>query len=300
MRKPGFSFTLYAHALTIVLLQRPLICYSAVYGVKKMTVSIIGCGNMGGAIAGALREKEEFTLTGYDIDLTKVERLSIACASSAEDAIKASEIIVLAVKPQIIPQLYDIISEYNEKSYISILAGVPLEVLEYRLDADNIARFMPNLAAGARKAVTAIAYSQSASEAFRKAAFDIASAFGSAFILPEKMFPAFIGLSGSGIAYVFQFVHALAMGAVEEGIPYTRAVEIAGDTLESAFTLLRDSRKNPVELASMVCSAGGTTIRGMNILSEQGFDNAVIKAVRGATERSIELEKSALESKEND
>ena len=169
-----------------------------------------------------------------------------------------------------------------------------------RLDADNIARFMPNLAAGARKAVTAIAYSQSASEAFRKAAFAIASAFGSAFILPEKMFPAFIGLSGSGIAYVFQFVHALAMGAVEEGIPYTRAVEIAGDTLESAFTLLRDSRKNPVELASMVCSAGGTTIRGMNILSEQGFDNAVIKAVRGATERSIELEKSALESKEND
>ena len=136
--------------------------------------------------------------------------------------------------------------------------------------------------------------------AVRKDAFEIASAFGSAFVLDERLFPAFIGLSGSGIAYVFQFIHALAMGAVEEGIPYQRAVEIAADTMDSAITLVKESGRNPVELASMVCSAGGTTIRGMNTLASGGFDSAVIGAVKSATERSITLEKEALERKDND
>ena len=173
-------------------------------------------------------------------------------------------------------------------------------MLEYKIDSDNIARFMPNIAARARKAVTAIAFCESADEDFRTSAFEIASSFGSAFILRESLFPAFIGLSGSGIAYVFQFIHALAMGAVEQGIPYSRAVEIAADTMESAYALVKDTGRNPVELASMVCSAAGTTIKGMNTLSGNGFDNAVVKAVEAATLRSIELEKTALERKDND
>lgn len=264
------------------------------------TVSIIGCGNMGGAIASALAQSGSWSLTLYDIDKDRASALGLPVADRIEDAIKASDIVILAVKPQVIGELYDTISEYNDKSYISILAGVPLEVLEYKIDSDNIARFMPNIAARARKAVTAIAFCESADEDFRKSAFEIASSFGSAFILRESLFPAFIGLSGSGIAYVFQFIHALAMGAVEQGIPYSRAVEIAADTMESAYALVKDTGRNPVELASMVCSAAGTTIKGMNALSGNGFDNAVVKAVEAATLRSIELEKTALERKDND
>ena len=265
-----------------------------------MTVSVIGCGNMGSSIARALGSSGRFSLTLYDTARSKADSLGLPVADSLEDALKASEIIVLAVKPQVIGELYDTLSEYNDKSYISILAGVPLEVLEYKLDADNIARFMPNIAARACKAVTAIAFSSASDDEFKAAAREIALSFGSAFVLDEALFPAFIGLSGSGIAYAFQFIHAMAMGAVEEGIAYPRAVEIASDTLESAFSLVKETGKSPVELATMVCSAGGTTIKGMNALSANGFDNAVIKAVSAATEKSIELEKNALERKDND
>lgn len=265
-----------------------------------MTVSIIGCGNMGSSIASALKKSGKYDLVCHDVDPHRVEALGLECAPSLEDALSKGDIIILAVKPQVVGDLYDILTEYNDKSYISILAGVPLEVLEYKLDADNIARFMPNIAARSSASVTAIAISSACDDGFVKNAFDIASTFGSAFLLDEKLFPAFIGLSGSGIAYVFQFIHSMAMGAVEEGIPYPRAVEIASDTLLSALTLVRDTKKNPIELMSMVCSAGGTTVSGMNTLSENGFDNAVIRAVRAASQKSMKLEKEALEKKDND
>ena len=264
-----------------------------------MTVSVIGCGNMGASIALAL-DRKGYSLCLYDIDGNKAAGLGLPVAKDLDEALERADIVLLAVKPQVIPSLYDTLSEHNDKSYISILAGVPLEVLEYKLDADNIARFMPNIAARALKAVTAIAFSQAADEDFRKRAYDIAESFGSAFILDEALFPAFIGLSGSGIAYAFQFIHAMAMGAVEQGIPYPRAVEIASDTLESAFSLIKETGKGPVELATMVCSAGGTTIKGMNALSCEGFDKAVVKAVAAATERSVQLERTALEKKDND
>ena len=153
------------------------------------------------------------------------------------------------------------------------------------------------LAAGARQAVTAIALSKSADESFSKAAFEIASAFGSAFLLDEALFPAFIGLSGSGIAFAMQFIHAMSMAGVEEGLPYPEALAIAADTMLSACSLLKQTKANPVELASRVCSAGGTTIKGMNALSANSFDHAVIEAVKAASLRSRELEHIALERK---
>ncbi len=262
-----------------------------------MDISVIGCGNMGGAIASALRDSGKYTLHVYDSDKSKAEKKGFTCTASLEEAIKAADIVILAVKPQVVTALYDTLSEYNDKSYISILAGVPLEVLEYKIDADNIARFMPNLAAGARQAVTAIALSKSADESFSKAAFEIASAFGSAFLLDEALFPAFIGLSGSGIAFAMQFIHAMSMAGVEEGLPYPEALAIAADTMLSACSLLKQTKANPVELASRVCSAGGTTIKGMNALSANSFDHAVIEAVKAASLRSRELEHIALERK---
>ncbi len=264
------------------------------------SVSIIGCGNMGGAIAKALLEANTFDLTLYDSENAKAAAFGAKTAKTLKEALSASSLIILAVKPQVIDSLYDEISEYKDKDFISILAGVPLEVLEYRIGADNIARFMPNLAAGEKKAVTAVAFSSDADKDFKKLAFEVAGKIGSAFELSEKLFPAFIGISGSGIAYIFQLVHALAMGGVQEGLPYTSAVKIATATLESAACLLTESKANPVELATRVCSAGGTTIRGMNTLSEGGFDAAITKAVIAAGSMSRELERLALEKLHND
>lgn len=263
-------------------------------------ISVIGCGNMGGSIASALHRSGKWEVTCYDRDKARAEATGGKAAASIEEALAASDLIVLALKPQVLPTIYDDLAEAPGKSYISVCGGVPIEVISYKTGAENIARFMPNLAARAGKSVTAVAFSEGSDAEFRKTTEAVASTIGSVFPLPEHLFHAFIGLSGSGIAYVLEMVHAMAMGAVENGIPYPEASRIAADTLESAFVLLKESGKNPVELATRVCSAGGTTIKGMNALAAYGFDNAVAKAVSAATARSAELERAALERKEND
>ena len=257
-------------------------------------IGFLGCGNMGGSIANAINNDYEVYV--FDKDQAKAKAISnVTVFSSESELLEKSDIIILAVKPQILPSLYPLLSEFSTKKYISIAAGVPLEVLERKINCKNIVRFMPNIAAKSKAAVTAIAATENADKEFIQTAFDIATHFGSAFMLDENLFPAFIGISGSAIAYVFEFIHALAMGGTDQGISYNESVKIATDTLQSAVALLKDSKEKPVELMSKVCSAKGTTIKGMNELYSNGFDNAVIKAVISASEKSQELEKLAKE-----
>lgn len=259
-----------------------------------MKIGFLGCGNMGSSIALSLIGQYE-TLV-FDTDIEKAKAITGAKVISTIDELLAlADIVLLAVKPQVLPSLYSTLSKYKEKKFISIAAGVPLEVLENKIGCKDVVRFMPNLAARSKSAVTAVAPSKNCDEQFLALTLDIAKHFGSAFILDESLFPAFIGISGSAIAYVFEFVHALAMGGTDQGIAYKEGVKIATDTLLSAVSLLKDSEKNPVELMSMVCSAKGTTIKGMNELYSNGFDNAVIKAVISASEKSKELEQLAKE-----
>jgi pyrroline-5-carboxylate reductase len=265
--------------------------------VKK--IGIIGCGNMGGAIASALSTKKDWSITLYDSNDNLATGLAVelGCLASPSmtELIKDSQYIILAVKPQVLPSLYQIFAENNAqaKYWISIAAGVPLSVLSAKLGTANVVRFMPNIAAKSKKAVTAIASCETADKELTDTAMEIATSFGSAFALPESQFAAFIGISGSAIAYAFQFFHALAMGGVEEGIPYPTALAIARDTCISAATLQKDTGKGAVELATMVCSAGGTTIKGMKALAAGNFDATVMSAVSASAEKSRQLEELA-------
>ena len=94
---------------------------------------------------------------------------------------------------------------------------------------------------------------------------------------------------------MFEFIHALALGGTDQGISYPESVKIVTDTLSSAVALVKDSGKNPAELMTMVCSAKGTTIKGMEALYEGNFDSTVMNAVIRASEKSQELEKAAKE-----
>jgi len=266
-----------------------------------ITITFLGCGNMGSAIATALSKKGNYEISLYDafpaVAKELAEKIGAKTCSSVQEAIMESEYLLLAVKPQVLPSLYPQLSAYPQKKILSIAAGVPLEVLMREIGSENIVRFMPNIAAKCQKAVTAIAYCPTCCESFKEEAYEIASSFGSAFPLNENLFPAFIGISGSAIAYVFEFLHALAMGGCEEGIPYNQAVEIARDTLLSACALQSESKENPIQLMTKVCSAAGTTIKGMHALSEGAFDATVMNAVKAASQKSIELEKTAKERK---
>ena len=255
-------------------------------------VAVIGMGNMGSAIALSIKDK--FSLNVYDIEREKVKVLGFEPAKSIENAIEDADIVLIAIKPQYIDKDFLKSIKRDGKAYISIAAGITLSSLEGNLGKGNIARFMPNLAAREKKAVTAVCFSKDADDAFKKDAIKVASAIGSAFILPEKSFSAFIGASGSLIAFALEFIRASAMGAVNMGIPYKEAENIVADTVSSALTLLKDG-KSVGELIPSICSAAGTTIRGMEALEENGFANALYKAVKASAERSDEME---IDSKE--
>lgn len=262
-----------------------------------MRISVIGAGNMGSAIASALHDSE-YDVAVYDKVQEKAEQLAsehegISVLSSIEDA-SGSDAILIAVKPQVLPSLYVTLREIETDLWISIAAGVPLSVLEDHLGTDCIVRFMPNIAASARKAVTAIAAGSGVDADSRDKAFKIASSFGSAYFLPENLFPAFIGISGSGIAYIFEAMHQMAMGGVKAGIPYPEALSIVRDTAISAAEVLKSSDKNAIELETMVCSAAGTTIEGVQALQDGGFGSTLMDAVERAARRSNELESEAL------
>lgn len=259
-------------------------------------IGILGAGNMGSAIALALSSGKEWQVSIFDTDRTKLESLTCCTAAETVDALlQSADLLLLAVKPQVLPSLYPLLRKggSRQKKWISIAAGVSLETLTENLGTEEVVRYMPNLAAQVRQSVTAVTPGAKASPLLKEKALAIAELFGSAFLLPEDQIAAFTGISGSAIAYVFQFLHALAMGGVKEGIPYPQALAIARETCLSAAALQKKDNANPVELATMVCSAGGTTIEGMRSLAEGSFDATVMEAVSASSEKFRILEEKA-------
>lgn len=274
---------------------------------KEAKISFIGLGNMGSAIAKAIafqnkEDKTSFSVGLFDANPSQISALEnyledegtkAYSYDSIESLVKNSAIVVICVKPQILPAIYEELRNNNDNSvcFISIAAGVPLFTLSENIKTEEIVRFMPNIAAQARKAVTAVAPHKNCSESHLKNSMNIANTIGQGFILSEDKFAAFIGISGSAIAYIFEFAHALALGGTREGIPYNQAADIAFSTMESAMSLYNMEKENPISLMVKVCSAGGTTIEGVKALGEGSFDNTVINAVSKAAQKSRDLEK---------
>lgn len=255
-------------------------------------IGIIGCGTMGSAIALSL---EEGALV-YDSDTGQLERVKgkagIECSSSLTDLLERSETVLLAVKPQSLPALYPTLSSYA-RNWISIAAGVSLARLSEGLKSEHVVRMLPNIAALQRMSVTALAAHRQCPASMVEQAMAIGRSFGTVVALDEHLFDGFIGISASAIAFMLQFVHALSMGGVAEGIPYPQAKEIVTATLKSTTALLDSSSRHPIDLVSSVCSAGGTTIEGMASLADGAFEATVMDAVRASAQKSRIMEAEA-------
>ena len=158
------------------------------------------------------------------------------------------------------------------------------------LGTKQVVRYMPSLAAAVGKALVGVSLPDDANEYMRHTAERIAQALGTPLFVPEKLMPAVTGLSGSGIAFVFEFVHALCLGAVQAGMSYDAALTGAVTVLEGAAAALRENGEHPVALLSKVISPAGTTIAGVEQLHRHGFDAAVAAAVTAAADRARELE----------
>jgi len=260
-------------------------------------IGFIGCGNMGKSIAEAISKDKNYQISIYSRNFERNKEFAKTIEATAYETLKEllenSDYIILAVKPQVLPSLYNQLLNYGQnKKWISIAAGVPLRVLQNQLATDNIARFMPNIAAKKQESVTAVAFVSNVDSNFKEIAFKIAECFGKAFILDEKLFSAFIGISGSGIAFIFEFLHAMALGGTREGLSYSQSLDIAVSTLNSASCLLENG-VSPITLMTKVTSAGGTTIEGIKTLHDGKFDSTIINAVHSASKKSIVLEKKA-------
>ncbi len=212
--------------------------------------------------------------------------------------VREADLIVLAVKPQIIKQVLQEIAPLVERRHliISIAAGIPLAFLErYLPSKTRVIRVMPNTPALVLAGVSAYTGGQAVSPEDLALAREFLSGFGVALELPEHYFDAVTGLSGSGPAFVAAFVEALTDGGVRVGLPRPVAEKLALETVLGTAKLMLRAQKDPYALKSMVTSPGGTTIAGLKVLAKSGFNGSVMEAVEEATKRSQELSRLVLE-----
>jgi pyrroline-5-carboxylate reductase len=213
-----------------------------------------------------------------------------AVASSAPEVLLGSDITVLSMKPQDFAVFAgEVKGAGRGKAVISILAGRKIQSVSESLGTDQVARFMPTLAAVKGSSMVGVSFHADVSAQMKADALELAEALGTAMEIPEKLMGAMTGVSGSGLAFVFQFVHAMAQGGVAAGFDYRTALAVAVAGLEGAASLLKDGA-HPMELASRVTSPAGTTIQGVRALERAGFTAAVMEAVEAAARKAADFE----------
>jgi pyrroline-5-carboxylate reductase len=258
-------------------------------------IGIVGFGIMGEAFAAGIgRKLPQAALTAFDVRRDRVlaaaHGLNIVPAETASEVFRTCDVTIVCVKPQDFTAMASEAREASrDRSVISILAGRKIAAVADGLATDQVARFMPNIAATKGAALVGVSFHPNASPRLREDALAIAEALGSAIEIPEKLMSAVTGVSGSGLAYVFQFAHALAQGGVAAGFDYRTALSVAVSTLEGAASLLKDGT-HPIELVSRVTSAGGTTIQGIRALEKGGLTATVMEAVEASARKASEME----------
>ncbi|MCR4821385.1 MAG: pyrroline-5-carboxylate reductase [Treponema sp.] len=262
-----------------------------------MTISCIGTGAMGGAIMRAVCKKfnvKEIKVTDKNAEMGKKFAQENGCTFvSSNKVVLDSKYIFLAVKPQFLGDVFaEIKDSIKEDSVIiSMAAGVKIEKLEAFAPKARFVRMMPNVCAQIGQAMTAVTCKDNISKEEFAAVKEILSAAGKVEEVAEKLMDCVTAVSGSGPAFVFMFIEALADGAVRCGMPRAQAYTYAAQTVFGSAGMVLESGSHPAALKDMVCSPAGTTIEGVAALEKNNFRNAVIEAVTAACDRSLALGK---------
>lgn len=263
------------------------------------TIGFISAGNMAEALIRGLvrgghvpaariaasaprRERLDELKAAYGIDVTSDNR----------EIAKRSGLIVLSIKPQIMDKVLREIGDQVAPGtlVVSIAAGVDTETIEEALaEGVRVIRAMPNTPALVGAGATAISPGKHAGEADLAAAKALFDAVGITVQLEETHLDAVTGLSGSGPAYIFLILEALADAGVKVGLSRRNAQRLAAQTVMGSAKLLLDTDEHPGKLKDMVTSPGGTAIAGLHTLEAGGLRTTLINAVETATKRSREL-----------
>jgi pyrroline-5-carboxylate reductase len=267
--------------------------------IKGKRVGFLGSGNMGEALIRGLVQAglvEPASIAASDVRrdrLAQMERqYGIRTTPDNTELIRESDVVVLAVKPQIMASVLGEVASGVDltKLVISLAAGVPTGTLRAHLArAGRLIRVMPNTPALVLEGVTAIARSDGLHEGDLETAQEMFGAVGRVVVLDEEAMDAVTGLSGSGPAYVAIIIESLADGGVKMGLDRATAMTLAAQTVLGSAKLILETGTHPAQLKDMVASPGGTTIAGIAALEEGGVRRTFIGAVERATQRSREL-----------
>jgi pyrroline-5-carboxylate reductase len=263
-----------------------------------MTLGFLGCGKMASALALGVVSSGNSSpenIVMSDVHREAAEKLAQSTGArlltnNAELA-KAADTILLCVKPgDADGALRGISTELSGKLVISIVAGLSTKTLEAAAGKGvRVVRVMPNTPALVGQGAAAYALGTAATDADAVLTEKLFGSVGIIARVKEELLDVVTGLSGSGPAFVYTVIEALADGAVLMGLPRDLALKLAAQTVAGGAAMVKDTGEHPAVLRDQVTSPGGTTIAGLEALEQEGLRAALIAAVRAATERSREL-----------
>lgn len=263
---------------------------------SEVKFGFIGTGNMGAALARALRK----TVPGHEVLLsnrTAVKAQTLAAelncrAADNKTVAGQAKYVFLGVKPQMMKEMLDGIKETLSSRtdrfvLVTMAAGIKIDTINEMLGANYpVIRIMPNTPVAIGEGVVLYAASE---DVFMDEITDFSNCMRNVGILDrldENLIDAACAVSGCGPAFVYMFAQALADGAVECGLPRAKAARYAAQTLIGSARLILESEKHPEQLKDEVCSPGGTTIAGVHALEKDGFRGAVMDAVKAAFDKT--------------
>ncbi len=261
-------------------------------------ISFIGAGRMAEAIIAGVIKAGLFLPENIIISDKDGKRLKdlgvkygLKTVHGNAEAAELSDIVVLAVKPQVKPAVLNELSgtDISGKLFISIAAGIPLAFLESKIGKAHVIRVMPNNPCLAGKGMSVLCRGKHVSPQDMDIAERIFSSLGKTLVMEEKFMDAATGLSGSGPAFVYSAIQGMIKGGELCGISHADSKYLALQTFLGAVHTLIETGKSANELIDMVASPGGTTVEGLKVLDRHKFEDVMSEAVTAAAKRAAEI-----------
>ena len=264
---------------------------------KNFKIGFIGGGALAESvirgIAGKLFEPENIFVSELNqnrcVELS--EKYKIHAEISAENFLEKISLLFVAVKPKDAEDAFrGLQNKLPEKTTVlSVVAGLKISAIEKILPNNPVVRVMPNVAISVGEGMNTYTFNEKVSSEYREFVKKFLSSLGRSAEVDEKLMDAVTGLSGSGPAYAFLVIDALADGGVAAGLPRSTAIELAAQTLLGAAKMVLESGEHPDVLRDKVTSPAGTTIEGVRVLERGGVRSSFIEAVIAATDKSKKL-----------
>jgi pyrroline-5-carboxylate reductase len=260
-------------------------------------IAILGCGNLGRAIALGLVfskkfEPSQITVTRKQIELLKdLKRKGENVTTNNKEAVKNADIVIISVRPkQIEALLNEVKEEMNENQLvISVALNVTInEIRKYLGDKISVVRVMPNIAIEIGESMTCLCGDKGTKEALKKAD-ELFGYLGSTLIIEEKQMTQATALCACGVAYFLRSIRAASQGGVEIGFHAEDAIMMAAQTAKGSAALLLQSDNHPEVEIDKVTTPNGITIKGLNHMESLGFSSAMVAGIKLSAEKGLEL-----------